>query len=314
VNLTSWEQASDGRRWWWCSVWDAARLKAFARVVILANSFEESLTYKLLCHQGVELVPFAISDTREWMPRTILIRYFAQEHQAGTGFWCNREDTSGAEALHRAFAWIECNSDPQDHFYSANLAALKPLDLPGLKLQPKVSGADEHKHLTCATFLYSAKPSKAEVQALELYGVTYNEVVRARQDEDLIQFFWRSSLRVPDDPRGCEFRVYDHAQAAFLKTFIEATGRPFTATLDYVAEAGVDQFKPKPVGAPKKQRTAAEVLAANERRRRDSNEGRKARRARQRQREIEAGSFRRRGAPSNQDNAKQKHSVGRDQT
>jgi hypothetical protein len=304
VNLSSWEEASDGRQWWWCSVWDAARLRAFGRVMILANSFDHSLTYKLLRHQGLNLVPFVINDKREWTPRTILIRYFAEQHQAGTGFWCNRDDDSGAEALNRAFAWIERNTDPENHYYSANLAALKRLDLPGLKLQPKVSGADEYKHLTCATFLYSAKPSKAEVRALELYGIKYNEVVRARQDEDLIQFVWRSSLRVSGDPRGCEFRIYDYAQALFLKNFIEATGRPFTVSLDYVSDAGVDQFKPKPVGAPRKQRSAAEILAARDRRRHDSNEGRKARRERQRQRDIEAGVIRRRGAPSKHDKAK----------
>jgi hypothetical protein len=294
VNLTSWDQAADGHRWWWCSVWDATRLKVFERVMILANSFEASLTYRLLEQQGVVLVPFAIPDDRVWQPQSILIRYFAQEHQASTGFWTNPDDEGGAEALLRAFDWVAQNSDAENHFYSANVGALARINIPGVKLRPKVSGSNEFRHFTCATLFYTAKPSKAELEALGLYSIGYDEVVRARQNEDLVQFFWRSSLRVPDDARACEFRVYDRAQATFLAKFIEASGRPFTVVLEHVAEAGVDEFKPRKVGVPKKQRTPEEDAAREERRRLDANQGRKDRRARARQREVEAGIVKRR--------------------
>ena len=76
-----------------------------------------------------------------------------------------------------------------------------------------------------------------------------------------MQFFFRSWLRVPDDPRDGEFRVYDLAQATFLKEFIEATGRPFKIILEHVVEAGVDEHKPKPVGRPKVVKTEAEKQA-----------------------------------------------------
>ncbi|MFD0466012.1 hypothetical protein ACFQY9_33235 [Microvirga aerilata] len=86
VKLTSWEETADGRRWSWCSVWNPEKLDAFKRVMILANSFEDSLTFKLLKQAGVRLVPFSIPDDRQWLPRTVLIRYFASTHRAGTGF------------------------------------------------------------------------------------------------------------------------------------------------------------------------------------------------------------------------------------
>jgi hypothetical protein len=161
-----------------------------------------------------------------------------------------------------------------------------------------VSGSNAYQHLTCASFIYTAKPSKAELEALRLHGIGYDDAVRARQNEDLIQFFWRSSLRVPDDARACEFRVYDYGQASFLKEFIEASGRPFIVALEHVAEAGVDQFKPRKVGAPKKHRTPEQEAAREERRRLDSNQGRAQRRAHARQREIDAGVMRRRGRPT----------------
>ena len=234
VKLTSWEELKDGQARSWCSVWNPERLRAFKRVMILANSFEETLTFKLLKQAGVCLVPFAIHDDRQWLPRTVLIRYFASTHRAGTGFWTKSADPSGPEALQKTFGWIGGNSNPENHYFSTNLHGLSKANLPGQKLNPKVAGSDAYKHLTCASFIYTAKPSRAEVEAFARYGITYDEIVRARQNEDLVQFFFRSWLRVPDDTRDGEFRVYDLAQATFLKEFIEATGRPFKIILEHV--------------------------------------------------------------------------------
>jgi hypothetical protein len=297
VKLTSWEETADGRMWLWCSVWNPEKLNAFKRVMILANSFEETLTFKLLKQAGVHLEPFAILDDRQWQPRTVLIRYFASTHQAGTGFWTNPDDPSGPEAQQKTFGWIDQNSDPENHFYSANLNALKRVNLPGLKLNPKVAGSDAYKHFTCASFIYTAKPSRAEVEAFARYGITYDEIVRARQNEDLVQFFFRSWVRVPDDPRDGEFRVYDLAQAIFLKEFIEATGRPFKTILEHVVEAGVDEHKPKPVGRPKAVKSEAEKQAqAAQARISNTLNKRKGRNAIKEQ-ELDAGIVRKRGRP-----------------
>jgi hypothetical protein len=297
VNLTSWEQAGDGRQWWWSSVWKPEKLSAFEDVMILANSFEETITYKLLKVAGVELVPFAIQDDRVWQPRNLLVRYFADSHQAGSGFWTNKNDPGGAEALTKTFDWIRANSQPTNHYYSANLGVLKALTLPGEKLQPKVCGSDAYKHLTCASFIYTAKPSTAEEQAFGMYGITRDEVIRARQNEDLVQFLWRSWLRVPDDTRDGEFRVYDREQAEFLKAFIEESGRPITVTLEHVSEAEVDAHKPKPVGRPGTQRSEAEEDTRKHRRTLKDNESKRKRRAAEKQRRLDAGIVSVRGRP-----------------
>ncbi|MBO1908289.1 hypothetical protein J4G37_25785 [Microvirga sp. 3-52] len=297
VKLASWDELEDGQARSWCSVWKSERLHAFKRVMILANSFEDSLTYKLLKQAGVHLVPFAIPDDRQWQPRTVFLRYFASTHRAGTGFWTNSGDPGGAVALQKTFDWIMQNTDPENHFWSANLDALRRVNLPGQKLQPKVAGSDAYKHLTCASFIYTAKPSRAEVEAFARYGITYDEIVRARQNEDLVQFLWRSALRVPDDTRDVEFRVYDLAQATFLKEFIEATGRPFKIILEHVIEAGVDDYKPKPVGRPKVAKTEAEKQAQAAKTRIANALSHKKRRDAQSQRDREDGIVRKRGRP-----------------
>ena len=211
VKLTSWEERADGRHWSWCSVWNPERLDAFKRVMILANSFEQTLTYKLLKQAGVNLVPFPIHDDRQWQPRTVLLRYFASKHQAGTGFWTNDGDSGGTEARGKTFEWISGNSDPENHFYSANLDVLKSTICQDIKLQPKVSGSDAYKHLTCASFIYTAKPSRAEVEAFAQYGITM-----MRSSGHGRTRIWCSSSS--DHGCGCrmitrdvEFRVYDLA-------------------------------------------------------------------------------------------------------
>jgi hypothetical protein len=298
VKLSTWEETADGRKWSWCSVWNPEKLDAFRRVIILANSFEESLTYKLLKQAGVRLVPFAIHDARQWQPRTVRIRYFASTHQAGTGFWTNSDDSSGAVALQKTFDWIMKNTDPDNHFWSANLHELIKRSLPGQKLKPKVAGSDAYKHLTCASFIYTAKPSRAEVEAFARYDITYEEIVRARQNEDLVQFFFRSWLRVPDDARDGEFRVYDLAQALFLKGFIERTGRPFKVILEHVVEAGVDEHRPKPVGRPKAVKTDAEKQAQAAKARISNKLSKRKSREANKSKELEAGIVRRkRGRP-----------------
>jgi hypothetical protein len=298
VKLSTWDETADERKWSWCSVWNPERLDAFERVMILANSFEDSLTYKLLKHAGVRLVPFVIPDDRQWQPRTVLIRYFASTHRAGTGFWTNPDDTGGAEALRKTFEWIMQNTDPENHYWSANLHELIKRSLPGQKLKPKVSGSDNYKHFTCASFIYTAKPSQAEVEAFARYGITYEEIVRARQNEDLIQFLWRSALRVPDDTRDVEFRVYDLAQASFLKEIIEATGRPFKIILEHVVEAGVDEHRPKPAGRPKAVKTEAEKQAQAAQARISNRLSKRKSREAIRKEEGEAGIVRRkRGRP-----------------
>jgi hypothetical protein len=287
VKLESWQDAADGRTFSWHSVWDASKLTPFRRVLILANCFDDSITYKLLSHADCKLVPFAISDNRVWLPRTIRIRYFAQQHRAGTGFWTNKGDPSGALALSKAGTWTWDNTDPENHIWSCNLKAT--LNLPGQKLRPKVSGADEYKQFSCATFLYSAKPTRAEEEAFAQFGISRADVIRARESEDLVQFLGRTCWRIPDDTREIDFRVYDYWQALFLRDFIQNSGRPFSVVLEYVEEAKVDEHKPKAVGRPKTLLTEAQKQDRADRRRKSNAASKRKSRALLKEQELEQG-------------------------
>jgi hypothetical protein len=308
VKLESWQDAADGRTFSWHSVWDANKLTPFSRVLILANCFEDSITYKLLKNAGCKLVPFAIRDTQTWLPRTIRIRYFAQDHRAGTGFWTNKNDPNGALALVKAGTWTWDNTDPANHFWSCNLKS--KLNLPGQKIQPKVSGMDDYKRFSCASFFYTAKPSKAEEVAFARYGISREEVIRAREFEDLVQFLGRTCWRIPDDSREIDFRVYDYWQALFLEEFIANSGRPFTVILEHVEEAGVDEHKPQPVGRPKAVLTEAEKAERAVQRQKANTASKQRARAAQEEREREQGIVRRKpGRPTKDRSARGSSSV-----
>jgi hypothetical protein len=296
IKLEAWKDAADGRTFSWHSVWDAEKLTPFSRVLILANCFEESITYKLLEHSGCELVPFAINDNQVWLPRSVHIRYFAKDHQAGTGFWTNKTDPGGALALDKINRWMAANTDSENHIWSCNLNA-KTLNLPGRKLRPKVSGADEYKRFSCASFIYSAKPTKLEEEAFALHDISRADIIRAREREDLVQFLGRTSWRVPDSQGEIDFRVYDHEQALFLESFVRQSGRPFSVILEYIGDAGVDEHKPRPVGRPKATLTEAQKKQRAKLRQPANTASKRRQRAKVKEQELEEGIVRKRGRP-----------------
>jgi hypothetical protein len=101
-----------------------------------------------------------------------------------------------------------------------------------------------------------------------------------------------------------EFRVYDLAQALFLREFIEATGRPFKVIMEHVVEAGVDDHKPKPVGRPKAVKTEAEKLAQAAKAKISNTLNRRKSRKANKEKELEAGIVKKRGRPPKHEGGK----------
>jgi hypothetical protein len=66
------------------------------------------------------------------------------------------------------------------------------------------------------SFIYSAKPRPADARRFELMDVSEDQVIRAREYEDLIQMFRRPSVRNPDDERKILFRVFSRDQATVI--------------------------------------------------------------------------------------------------
>jgi hypothetical protein len=79
-----------------------------------------------------------------------------------------------------------------------------------------VAGWNDLMSLQQGSFIYSAKPRPADARRFELMDISEDQVIRAREYEDLIQMFRRPSVRNPDDERKILFRVFSRDQATVI--------------------------------------------------------------------------------------------------
>lgn len=246
VNLDHWDDLEERQRLTYFTIWDVTELAVYDRAVILANSFDSLVTFRLIAslHPSIQLEPFAIGNPLVWQGRDLTINYFAEDHRAGSTFF---ETTDTGKAAVKAWSdWVRKNVG-SDHYWAANKKR-GDLKLPGVQVSPKIAGSNEFRDLTQCSVLYSAKASGPENRVFsELTGgmIDADDVRRDREFEDLVQIVFRSSLRMPDDTRAVTLNVYDKEQATFLGEYFAKAGFPFRTTLNHI-DIGLTYTKAKP--------------------------------------------------------------------
>lgn len=254
ANVTKWDQtAPAGIRWTWFSVWCPLELSGFRQVKVLANHFRSTMTYHLLDRfygDRIKWIDEATPDARVWKRREARIGYFLEDPKGGsTTHWSKPE---GREQLRKVGAWLRENS-PADHIMTTNRGyedVLSLWEVPGSALSPKQAGSNDWVAYTCATMIYSSKATRNERPLLSKIGITYDEVRRAREFEDILQFVFRLSLRDHESDAPVDIRVYDSAQAEFLAEFLAATGY-VDVSVWCITEAGIaTQWRQKPGRQP----------------------------------------------------------------
>lgn len=266
VNLEAWEQLEQRQRLTYYALWDVTELAVYDRAVILANSFDSLITFRLIqgLHPTVALQPITVGANRVWQGRDLTINYMAADHVAGSSFFETTE--AGQRAVKEWSDWVRKNVTGSEHYWAANKKR-GDLNLPGKQVSTKIAGSNEYRYLTQCSVLYSAKANGSEeaVFAAMTNGLIDRDAVRRdREFEDLIQIVFRSALRVPDDTRPVTITVYDKEQATFLADYFEAAGFPFRTKLNFI-DLGLTRQKAKPgrkVNPKKPPKTAAERAAA----------------------------------------------------
>jgi hypothetical protein len=267
VNLETWDQLEERQRLTYFTIWDVGELAVYDGAVILANSFDSLVTYRLIkaLKPDVAFEPLkAIGRKKVWAARHLTINYVAEDHRAGSTFFKNTE--TGREAVTKWADWVRANAEGTEHYWAAN-SARGDLKLPGKQVSPKIAGSNEYRGLTQCSVLYSAKASSHENRVFaQLTGglIDHEAVRRDREFEDLVQIVFRSSLRMPEDERSVTVTVYDREQAQFLRDYFVAAGFPFTVDLNFVDLGIVRQWsKPGPkTDSRNPPKTAAERAAA----------------------------------------------------
>ncbi len=321
VDVADWRDAR-GRhravRWW--SAWTPAELAPFATSTIAASGFFHSLTCLATrkWHGGdVEFVRREVGAAGAAGRRKPRVRvlYYTRGHRASTEWWfpsapkkrdCAEkpEDREKARAGKRCLAAVcrHLEGVPGLGYWSGNEAVVGYFEerVPGEQVRPKVAGSNLYRRHTSCAFIYSSKARPDDAILLDVFGLTREEVERAREREDIWQFAMRGAIRMADFDGFYTVFLYDLQQAEALARMLREEGVADDVAVEPVAEAGIlDVERPKP--GPKTGTKAAASGKSFEEREAERREGDRLRKQRQRERERAEkgaeGTLRARGRP-----------------
>lgn len=296
VDIDDWATVKgSARRLKWWSAWTPAELAAFETVTIAGAGYFHSLGYKATQAWFADKVRFEAEEVtapKRARPR-VLIHYFTR-HRGSTTFW---EGGKGRDCLlavadHlkgiRDLGYCAANTDIEPYFWGVHLSYEM--------VSPRQEGTNALMHHTSCALIYSAKAVPADGPSLEVFGLTKEDVERAREIEDIIQFTLRGALRKPDFDGEYKVYLYDQHQAKALAAYLEQEGIA-TVELVPVEEAGIMD-----VEREKRGRKPVELdessKAERKKRRLEADKSRKAqKRAAEREEKRKAGTLRSRGRP-----------------
>jgi hypothetical protein len=300
VDVGDWRDACVGRRavrWW--TAWTPLELAAFETVVIAGAGYQTSIAHLA---------------TQAWLPKQVRLRtetidpgprqgrahikigYFTHGHVGSTAWW---KTEPGMACLAKVCRYLEGVTELG--YWSGNEAVANYFRyrVPGKQVPPRVEGTNELRGLTSCAFIYSSKAQPADATLMDVFGLERDDIERARQTEDLVQFVMRGALRQQDFDGVYTIYVYDLAQAETLARYLRTAGIADTVELFAIPKAGImDVARPRP-GRPRQEMTSDPVSFADREtaRRAADRERQQRRRERQKAERAAAGTLRPRGRP-----------------
>jgi hypothetical protein len=307
VDVADWRDARDRDRtvrWW--SAWTPAELAPFATSVIAGSGFFHSVTYlatRKWFGEEVEFVRREVGASNRGGRPKVRIRYFTHGHRASTEWWFPKDPKKLREGK-RCLAAV-CRHLEGVHdlgYWSGNTEVMGYFEgrLSGEQVRPKVAGSNLYRHHVSCAFIYSSKVRPEDSILLDVFGLTREEVERAREQEDIWQFVMRGAIRMAEFDGTYTIYLYDRGQAETLAKMLEEEGISEGVTLEPVHEAGIiDTERPKPGPRPGAKAAASEKpFEERETERRAADRERKQRqRERERAEKEAAGTVRGRGRP-----------------
>ncbi|MBL6454528.1 hypothetical protein JMJ55_04275 [Belnapia sp. T6] len=308
VDVPDWRDARDRDRtvrWW--SAWTPAELAPFATSMIAGAGFFHSLTHLTTRKWSGEEVEFVRreveANNRAGKPK-VRIRYFTHGHRASTEWWFPKDPKKSREGK-RCLAAV-CRHLEGVHdlgYWSGNNEVVSYFErrLDGEQVRPKVAGSNLYRRHTSCAFIYSSKVRPEDSILLNVFGLTREEVERAREQEDIWQFVMRGAIRMAEFDSIYTVYLYDRGQAETLAEMLRSEGISEDVTLEPVHEAGIlDVERPKP--GPRPGAKAAQSEKSFEERETERRAADRERKQRQREKERAAreaaGTVRGRGRPT----------------
>jgi hypothetical protein len=248
---------------------------------MLGNDLMKSVTARCWLEHWPEFswTPLS-SSSRAFLPRTVTITYFAEEHRASRSLFGSKQ---GQENLKKVADWLSTRGIAEDLIWTCNNDDQPLLEtlMPGTWLRPKKAGSNSYSAYTNVAALYSAKPCDSLRAVMERLRLKPDWHTETAEFETILQFVCRGSIRVPNDQRPFRIFVYDRHQAEYLHRYFSAyqCGSVYWASLEF-ENLGFGYDKRDSKRGPKpKVLSFAEEAARKEKRKIDDKERKRRDRA-----------------------------------
>lgn len=254
VNADEWS-AVEKIDWWW--VWSPSALKDFDTVEIAGASYHTSLgaiAARKWFANAVNLIDLPITMKRTGQP-SVRVHFFTQGHKPSTTLW----DRSHGRKMIKAVADYLASAEPDLGFWSGNDEVLKLMEwrVPGDRTPSKVMGQNKWRDLTKCAFIFSSGSTPQDRAIMETFEISESDVLRAREQEDILQFAMRGAIRKPEFAEDYDVYVYSEEQARALATSLSGSG---IGTVEIVPEIEAGIMNETDGKLPKKQSVTAATL------------------------------------------------------
>ncbi|TCW50889.1 hypothetical protein EDC53_102458 [Phytobacter diazotrophicus] len=176
-------------------------------ITFMANDFENTLVY-LSSPESFERTTIKLRERSVPLQQRMRVHYFSDVPLTAS------LRSNSPEQFEKVLEWIRSNLT--DYIFTVNSDQNEKV-LNGKYVPPKSRGINDYKNYTKAVWLSSLKPSNVEVKQCELmFGLTYEQIVQARENEELYQFIQRTKLRDYESDVVVDIYVFDKQQALSL--------------------------------------------------------------------------------------------------
>lgn len=219
VDRTKW-----GKAFGWCSVWLPTDLGHFASIKVAAASYPTSLGAVIAKRTLGDTLRFnevAIPMNRTGHPK-VRLHYFTRAHEGTTTYW---QKPNGILCLHRVSDFLSRLSSPIA-FWGANEVVEPHLihRLSGDRLKPKAAGLNKCRDETSCAMIFSSKATPSDKVLKSIFGLTNEDFLAGREDEDIFQFATRGIIRNPAYDGDYDVYVYSLRQAERLRERLLRSG------------------------------------------------------------------------------------------
>lgn len=259
VKTHDWDAADDID---WFSMWTPLELAGFTSVQIAGSSYTSSVGYlgaQALYEDLLEFEERDVPVVRTRQP-TITIHYFTDSHRGSTTFWGTSE---GRLQIKNVCDHLGKRL-PKVSFWSGNAVVQHLMEhrLKGKLIAASAAGLNKHRMTQHCAIIFSGKATNADRGMMKVFGLTKEDIERAREDELIRQFAMRGAIREPSFDGAYDIYVYEKVQADRLKTHFEDLLFE-NVELVGVAEAGLMKVRRKSDG-PTDEEKEAKKLKRNE--------------------------------------------------